>query len=415
MLDLTHEVNSVKSEFNTIACFLIDPTLLDITRIESIHYNDRECKEIFQAMEKLLRKSQQVDVMTLATMEWINEDRLFDLSMSINTTSIFETAEKQQIDSYNKRLVSSWIRHVLAKMGDYDSVDEALADLNATMAGISHENEAERLFPDLMDVVIDYFEKTDTKYISKTTGYPSLDHMLWWWREGCLYTLAARPAVGKSSYMLNLMMKLRDQSIPTAVVSVEMTAKEIQERAVCLLTKISMKDIEEASEDTQARIASKFSNVTLDSRCNIYKEGSLNPLKRIVAREVAIGTKVIFIDYLQLLRYNKFEGNMNQMVSKITYELKQMCIKYNIAIIILSQLNRSVKEHEEPDLHHLRDSWSIEQDSDVVMFLQSTLDTADNWTIMLHVKKNRHWSKGCFPLKFTPRFFCFDEYNWGRF
>jgi replicative DNA helicase len=113
-------------------------------------------------------------------------------------------------------------------------------------------------------------------------------------------------------------------------------------------------------------------------------------------------TEVIFVDYLQQVRLSN-KINRNLAIWDLTTSLKQIAIKYWISVICLSQLNRSWDRTQEPSLKLLRDSWSIEQDSDVVIFLHGYDD--HERTAGVYIKKNRHWELASFHLPYIKKYF----------
>ncbi|MBS1588109.1 MAG: replicative DNA helicase [Bacteroidetes bacterium] len=212
------------------------------------------------------------------------------------------------------------------------------------------------------------------------TGFKSLDRITSGWQKNALIIVAARPAVGKTAFCLNLAMNAAMNSskpFPVAFFSLEMGAGELVKRMLSATTEVSMDAVtkgrmqeHEFIQMTQRMTKLASAPIFLDDQAalNIFELRA--KARRLKQRH---DIQLIIIDYLQLMQadINK-GGNREQEISKISRDLKSLAKELEIPIIALSQLNRSVesrKESKMPQLSDLRESGAIEQDADMVMFL----------------------------------------------
>lgn len=171
------------------------------------------------------------------------------------------------------------------------------------------------------------------------------------------------------------------------------------------IAQVESRTIEKWADAVAEKITDAVNVLSTYAECNIYNWFTNEELERLISKEVATGTKIIFVDYLQNIKIVGKYGNRNDAIGAITAMLKAQALKHNITIVCLAQLNRQFTEWQEPELAHLRDSGNIEQDADVVMFLE----WFDEYTqeINLFVKKNRHGTLGQVILKYTKKYFTF--------
>lgn len=227
-----------------------------------------------------------------------------------------------------------------------------------------------------------------------------------------LIILAARPSMGKTAMALNLLLNTTFKGqAKTAFFNLEMGTKQIIDRAVALRTKIPLDNIKNASlSEEQWYQISKEASILANSSMKIYdKIFTLNGIAAECRKlKIKEGLDVVIIDYLQLIESGERTENRNQDISKITRRLKLMAKEIDINIIVLSQLSRApeTRSDHRPMLSDLRESGSIEQDSDVVMFLYRDdyyhKDSESKGIMECIVAKNRNGEVGTSRLKWKP-------------
>ncbi|MDO8167993.1 replicative DNA helicase [Candidatus Phytoplasma melaleucae] len=275
----------------------------------------------------------------------------------------------------------------------------------------------------------------DNNIIGLSTGYYNLDEVTLGLKPEELIIIAARPSMGKSSFMMNLAVKIAQQNKNTqaavAIFSLEMSNEQLSSRMLSAQSEIPHKNIQLSMLNENQLLLLKNTTAKLEN-LNIYFDDSVavNILDiRTQCRKLKYQNKldIVIIDYLQLIKKNQKTNNYGfynrqEEVSDISKSLKQMARELKIPVIALSQLSREVEKREEkrPILSDLRDSGSIEQDADIVMFLyrkhyyskehhnQSLIDLGHTELI---IAKNRQGITGVKYFNFDLNCLLFRETN----
>lgn len=253
------------------------------------------------------------------------------------------------------------------------------------------------------------------------TGYTDLDSELGGLHGGDLVIVAARPAMGKSAFAVNVMENaVIDDEVPTLLFSFEMSTSQIFARMVSIYSKVNMENILKkkltlGESGTVRRAANELSG----EKFFIYDRADLATVNGVakVAREEQKknGIKLIIIDYLQLMSVPGMNGdNRNGEVSKITRGLKLLAKELDVPIVLLSQLSRASEKRttKMPMLSDLRDSGAIEQDADIVMFLHRPGyygDTENDGVCQVNIAKHRQGPTGTVELAWVDRYTAFGN------
>ncbi|XAO72509.1 MAG: DnaB-like helicase C-terminal domain-containing protein [Candidatus Vidania fulgoroideorum] len=242
------------------------------------------------------------------------------------------------------------------------------------------------------------------------TGFNCLDKIIVGFKKGDIIVVAARPSIGKTSFCINLCENISiNSNIPVLFCSLEMSLSQILCRLLSSISKVNSYKISnnsfsnyEYSRLKKALKKIKKSNLYLnDNSCiNIYE---LKVLIKKIRKTTKI--KLVIIDYLQLMC---FKGvNRNNEISEVLRSLKQLAKEYGISIIIVSQLNRNIelRQSKKPLMSDLKDSGSIEQDADIILFLvKNKRLTKNSFIVDLLISKNRNGPKGKVRLKFLSKY-----------
>lgn len=246
------------------------------------------------------------------------------------------------------------------------------------------------------------------------TGYPEIDVPTNGLQRGDLFVLAARPAVGKSSLALNIAYKAARRQQRVLLFSLEMGREQIAQRLMALHASIDLLRMREGFLDPSAADAVIGLPIEIDDTPGISIMELRTKARR---RKAGVGLDLIIVDYLQLVRTAGDDDSRVQEIATITRNLKALARELDVAIIVLSQLSRSIEQREdkEPRLSDLREGGSIEQDSDEVLFLSRKKEgSAEIVPIEAHLAKNRNGPTRRFTLLFQPRFTRFLSED-GRF
>lgn len=237
-------------------------------------------------------------------------------------------------------------------------------------------------------------------------------------RGSKLITLAARPAVGKSAFAVNFAMKVleRNKGVRIDFFSLEMGNMDVLERFVCCQTGLKTIQVQRpkqgATEKEKLQLEGAYQYLdSVDMRIFDNKYDVDDIIRTIRKRARESENYLAIIDYIGLVGVSDKRKDTTARVSEITLKLKRLTNELNIPILALAQLNREVKQTEQPQLSHLRDSGSVEQDSNVILFLHEKVDDRYPGKVVtqLTVAKNREGSTGKIDFTFDKPRMHFSE------
>lgn len=252
------------------------------------------------------------------------------------------------------------------------------------------------------------------------TGFRSVDQVLGGLQPSDLITLAARPAVGKTSWCLNVAYQVMGDSYRAGknvlMFSLEMGREQLVRRLLSMESRINQVQLRNGSFDEEAweSIVSASDNLRkgqmwIDDTAGLSLADMRSRARRV---QMEHGLDLIIVDYMQLLHaYNdngKIPDNRAQEVSMLSGGLKELARELNVPVLALAQLSRAVEQRQNkvPQLSDLKESGSIEQDSDIVMFIHrdEKLPMMENGYILnIIVAKHRNGPVGVAPLLFSPQ------------
>ncbi len=272
------------------------------------------------------------------------------------------------------------------------------------------------------------------KMTGTATGFSELDELTSGLQPGSLNIVAARPGIGKTSFAMNIVENIAmnpEVHYPALVFSLEMPAQQILMRMLCTFGRVSLKDLSEGRVLTEqwhdmirklALLIEQAEDGRKRHKLYIDDSGDITPLElRSRARRLAAeygGLSVIMVDYIQLMKGQTRMENRSLEVGEISRSLKMLAKELNIPIIALSQLNREVEGRRDhrPMNSDLRESGSLEQDADMIMFLhraavyRSVEDGAiDDGKALLIVGKNRNGATKDIELQFQGAYTAFYD------
>ncbi|MGN1281062.1 MAG: replicative DNA helicase [Succinivibrio sp.] len=268
-----------------------------------------------------------------------------------------------------------------------------------------------------------------------SSGFSELDDKTSGLRPGTLNIIAARPGVGKTSFAMNVVANIamdRSVHLPALVFSLEMPAKEIAMRMLSSFGQVSGKDLASGKVSTEqwSNIIQRVKLLTEkdeagNDRVKLFIDDTsdiqLTPLElRSRARKIAQeygGLSCIMVDYIQLMKSQSRHDNRSQEVGEISRSLKQLSKELNVPILALAQLNREVegrKDHR-PMNSDLRESGSLEQDADTIMFIHredvyKSGDDGDGKATLI-ISKNRSGATADIELLFKGAYTTFYDKN----
>ena len=385
---------SVEAEQAVLGAMLLKPEAVT-TAAEELSADDfyRETHRlIYEAMMELKDRTEPVDLVTL-TEQLKKADKLAKIggipALSLIANSVPTAAnvhyharivhEKAQLRS----LISAATEIAGAAYESADEVEDIMDNAEKRILAVSSGKRSKDFVP-LQEILLDTLEQIDARYNNKgsitglPTGFTELDHLTAGLQKSDLILVAARPSMGKTAFTLNIaahvVLRARE---PVAFFSLEMSKEQLVQRLLCSEGRIDSQrlrvgELEEKEWGDLIDTANRLSAAPLyiDDTPGITVMELRSKARRLKAEH---GLSLIVIDYLQLMqgRASKNGDNRQQEISEISRSLKALARELNVPVIALSQLSRSVESRQvkRPMLSDLRESGSLEQDSDIVMFL----------------------------------------------
>ncbi len=382
-------------------------------------FYDERLRDIYQACLDLYEDRTPIDVLTVT--ERLKKRKniknvgsssfLADLANRVPTAAHVEHYGRIVKDTATKRsLMSAATRLVEVSMDEGLAANEALDRAESEIFSLSQKS-LSKAFISVKDTLAESFDRLDELHKSGAgirgvpTGFPDLDDALAGLQKSNLIILAARPGVGKTSLAMNIAQYVAvELKRPVGFFSLEMSREELVDRLLVAQADIDAWKLKtgKLSEDDFTKLSNAMGELA-EAPLFIDDTPALSILEmRTKARRLQVETGVDFIivDYLQLARSRQLENRV-QEVSEISQGLKNLARELKVPVMALSQLSRAVETRggKKPQLADLRESGSIEQDADVVMFLWRE-DDENPENIMLDIAKHRNGPLKSVPLRF---------------
>ena len=384
---------ALEAERSILAAMLLDQTAIGraVEMIdETVFYRTSHAK-LYEAIVSLYNRSEPADIITVSEelktrgdFEAVGGSQALAQIMEYATTTA-------NVEQYIKIVHSkSILRKLIKATGEiqqaaYAGTEETAIILDSAEArifGITDQRIREGFFSirDLLKPTFDNIQKLFERKVQVTgvpSGWDDLDKLTSGWQPGDLIILAGRPAMGKTSAAMNMAENAAIRfNIPVAVFSLEMSKEQLAMRLLCSASEVGLHKVRTGflSNEDWPRLTTGAGLLTA---APIYIDDSpsqsvleIRAKCRRLKSEGKLG--LIVIDYLQLMRSSTQAENRVQEISQISRGLKGLAKELSVPIIALSQLSRAVEQRGgsgRPQLSDLRESGSIEQDSDVVMFV----------------------------------------------
>ena len=373
--------HSIEAERSVLGSILIDNTVFDkVWFLSESDFYSASHRAIFAKVSDYLSNGKAVDPIILYE-NWpeIEENGglsyLGSLVKNTPTTANAKAYANLVKDKARLRGLARVSSEIYGLMNSED-VDAAIDEAQSLVMGLGEKSAKQKTMKDVLTSCINNLEQ---RYNNKgalmglSTGFSDIDKRLNGLNKSNLIILAARPSMGKTTLMMNIVENVGvNQHLPVAVFSMEMAAEELMDKAVCSISNI---DYGEYRSNVDDEILEKSvngvgkllgSNIIIDERSAL----TVNQI-RSRCREIkrTHGLSLICVDYLQLMT-GKGENRV-QVISEISRGLKSLAKELDVPVIVLSQLNRNLEQrpNRRPQMSDLRDSGAIEQDADVILFL----------------------------------------------
>ncbi len=452
--------NNIEAEQSVIGSILVTNEIFDeiSTIISSNKFYDPMHQKIFNAIENLVYKGMLANPITLKNYFEDEKDELNIPEYLVKITK-FSTSVRQAIE-YSKIIYDMFVRRELIKISEQTIDSAKINDLDTSGQNIIESSEkllyelAEKgsfnsslvKFDDAMRQTIEMASaayKNEGGIVGVPTGLRDLDDKLGGLHQSDLIIIAGRPSMGKTSLATNIAFNaakhIQDSGKKSSIAffSLEMSSEQLSTRILSEQARIGSNDIRRGriSDEQFDQFLETSKNIAelplfIDETPAISIAAMSNRARRIKRLE---GLDMIVVDYIQLMKgttYNK-DGRV-QEISQITQGLKAIAKELGVPVVALSQLSRQVEQRDDhkPQLADLRESGSIEQDADVVMFVyregyylqrkeprEATVEHAE-WQAKMNevahlaeiiIGKQRHGPIGKVTLEFEERFTKFKD------
>lgn len=405
-------------------------------------FYDPRHQKIFQAISTLGLNQQPIDLITVT--EQMNKEgtleevggRVYLTDITARVFSAAHVAEHAKIvaQKFLARRLIHFASEVEGKAFDpANDIDDLLQEAEGQLFEISQtqlKREVTQVDPVLALALeqIQLASTSETGLSGLQTGYHELDKMTSGWQNSDLIIIAARPAMGKTAFVLSMAKNMAiDFSIPVGIFTLEMANVQLIKRVISNVANISGDKIKSGNlEPYEWERLHKETNTIYGAPLYLDETPGLSITElRTKARRLVRehGVRLIMIDYLQLMNATGMKfGSREQEVSTISRSLKALAKELNIPVIALSQLNRATetRENKRPVLSDLRESGAIEQDADMVCFIhreeyytKSGYDSEGNdirGQAELIIAKHRSGAVGDVKLRFVSQYARFE--NW---
>jgi len=388
-------------------------------------YLDKNGK-IFETMLTLFEQRTPIDIVTLTSK--LKEQKILDEvgGASYITNLVNSVPSAAHIVHYGKiitgkatlrRLINASLEITRLGFEEKKDVDVILDQAEQKLFSVSQKHFRQNFIP-IKSILSESFDRIDELHKEKgklrgiPTGFSDLDNILAGLQRSDLIILAGRPSMGKTSLALNIAANVAiKQEISVGIFSLEMSKEQLVDRLLCAEANIDSWKLRTGnlSDEDFPKIGHTMGMLS-EAPIFIDDSASLNVMEiRTKARRLQVehDLGLIVIDYLQLME-GRYSDNRVQEISEISRSLKALARELNIPVIALSQLSRAVEQRPDkiPQLSDLRESGSIEQDADVVMFIYREEyykpDTEKKFVADILVKKHRNGPTGSVKLFFKP-------------
>ena len=441
ILDGKHIPHNISAEQSVIGGLMINPSMLDEIKliICATDFYHVQHRNIFEAIEIACLKKIPVDGLTIIEQLKKSNRLLESGGESFIFETIHNTPSASNIKAYAQIVKeNSSLRKLLEASREIQNIVYDAKYLSLTIqekinaaeklifeVGQSYRGNAmsaQRIYPLVEKAIkkLDDLSQSPSRICGLESGYKSLDDLTSGFQKQELIILAARPAMGKTSFAMNIAEHVSNNKKNVLAFSMEMSAMSLTSRLMSSASKVSLSKLRSGmlSEWQWKKVAGTLiyffeKNIFIDeSPC--LKPLELIARARSVARECK-GLDLIIVDYLQLMQSDAKHSNRVMEVGEISRSLKSMAKELDCPVIALSQLNRNLelRQDKRPQMSDLRDSGNLEQDADVIIFIYRDdvyfPDSEAQGIAEIIVAKQRNGERGVVLLPYFGKFTRFEN------
>ncbi|MDP2735434.1 MAG: replicative DNA helicase [bacterium] len=431
---------SLEAEVSLLGSLMMDrDAILKVADfLEPRDFYKKAHQSIYRAAEELFEKGEPIDLLSMASKlkeksqleEVGGNSYLTELINSVPTAShVMAYAKIVQKKRILRDLIS--VSQEIESMGhdEGEDTDVLLDKAESSIFAIAQKSMSQN-FTQVKDSLEEAFERIDllSKHEKGTRGVPigfaALDNILSGLQNSDLIILAARPSLGKSALAMDIARRVATvHQTPVGVFSLEMSKDQVIDRLIASqagvdLWKLRTGKLSSSGDDNDFARIQEAMGVLSEAPIFIEDSSMQNVLKmRAMARRLQAnqGLGLLIVDYLQLIEPRNAQSNIVQQVSEISRSLKGLARELNVPVLALSQLSRAVEQRtpQRPRLSDLRESGSLEQDADVVLFIyredKYRLDPTNQGIAEIIIAKHRNGPVGSAKLFFNERTVSFTD------
>ncbi len=419
---------SVEAEQSVLGSIIINPQCMDdiqsLVSIDDFYVKDHQ--EIFAMITKLYAESKNIDHVILASM--MQESGSYDLDQAKNyiktlaqivptAANVRDYARIVREKSLLRRLIGVCEEINEDAFAQSEPASTIIDSAESRIYALSNNKESKD-FVHIRDVLLSAYaqirEAADNQGqpTGLNSGFSGLDRILLGMGKGDFVLIGARPGMGKTSFALNIATNVaRQTGKSVCIFSLEMSNEQLVQRILsseALIESGTLRQGTLSKEDWEklAQVSSYLSEteIYIDDTTNITASGMKAKLRRVK------NLGLVVVDYLQLMQSDKKNENRVNEVSDISRNLKLLAKEFGVPVVCCAQLSRGAEKREgdsHPMLSDLRDSGAIEQDADVIMFIDRDYyqdNPEKENTAIIHIAKNRHGSTGKVTMGWYGRY-----------
>ena len=428
--------HNLEAERSTIgACMLSKEALMDVSEeVRAEDFYNEAHREIFEAIMDLYRDNVAVDMLTVC--EELNKKKALDMvgGRAYIATLTSEVPSTANAGEYAKIVAEKAMMRQLISVSEeisakgYDDKVPAAELIDRAEADIFRvaQKRQKSDYAKIQDVLlknlkqIDEAQKTSGSVVGLPTGFKTLDEKTSGLHRSDLIILAARPGMGKTAFALNIAEQCAIKAGASVLIfSLEMSQEQLGQRLIAMQARVESEKLKKGELDRKdwdrINVALNELNgtkIVIDDTPGVSIMEMRNKCRRLKAEQ---GLDLIVVDYLQLMTFDGRADSRQQEISALSRHLKLLAREMDCPVIVLSQLSRApeLRQDKRPMLSDLRESGSIEQDADIVIFLYRddyyNENTEKPGVCEVHLAKHRSGSTDRIELTWVARYTKFSD------
>ena len=424
--------HDVEAEQAVLGSMLVDKdaVIAGLQYLKEDDFYREDDKAVFEAISSLYLKSEPVDLITVK--KELTENGSFERigGMEFIASLPGKVPTTTNVDRYIKIVEEQSMRRKLIQTSNelislgYDDTEETerIIDLAEKRVMDLSQNSSNTGYSSIKDVLVSTFDELEKLFNQKgkisgiTTGFSGIDRMTSGLHDSDLLIIAARPAMGKSAFAINIATNAAKSGVPTVIFNLEMSKEQVVNRILSSEAMVDSNKLRTGQlDDTDWMKLASASGILSETPIYIDDTPGISIMEiRTKCRKLKMERDIglVVIDYLQLITASgKKNASREQEISEISRSLKILAKELKIPVIALSQLSRSAEKRQEdkrPMLSDLRESGAIEQDADIVMFIYRedyyNSDTPEKNVAEIIFAKHRGGSTGTVKLSWLGNY-----------